>query len=86
MQVLKGNYTRNNNMEKRYTVYNVSQLVIDNVKRDPRLTEEEKTEKICELQLLEYERVARNVEEANKIQKTDKYRISREDEDNRGIG
>lgn len=45
MQVLKGSYNKNNNMQKRYTVYNVSQLVIDNIRRDPELTEEEKTKK-----------------------------------------
>ncbi len=85
MQVLKGSYNKNNNLQKRYTVYNVSQLVIDNIRRDPELTEEEKNEKICELELAEYERVAKNVEEANKMQNTDKYKIERED-DNREIG
>ncbi len=85
MQVLKGNYTKNNDIVKRYTVYNVSQLVIDNIRRDPKLTEEEKNEKLCELELEEYERVSKNVEEANRMQNTDRYRISRED-DNREIG
>ncbi len=87
MQVLKGNYTKNNDIVKRYTVYNVSQLVIDNIRRDPELTEEEKNEKICELELIEYERVSKNVEEANKMQNTDKYRVVRENEDDsREIG
>lgn len=85
MRVLQGSYSKNSNMQKRYTVYNVSQLVIDNIRRDPKLTEEEKNEKICELELAEYERVAKNVEEANRMQNTDKYRIERED-DNIGIG
>lgn len=86
MQVLKGSYNKNSNMQKRYTVYNVSQLVIDNIRRDPELTEEQKNEKICELELTEYERVSKNVEEANRIQNTDRYRISRENEDSRNIG
>lgn len=86
MQVLKGNYNKNSNMERKYTVYNISKLVVDNIRRDPELTEEEKNEKICELELAEYERVSKNVEEANRIQNTDKYRIARENEDSRNIG
>ncbi len=87
MQVLKGNYTKSNSIAKRYTVYNISQLVIDNIMRDPKLTEEEKNEKICELELEEYERVSKNVEEANRMQNTDKYRVARENEDDsREIG
>lgn len=81
MELLKGKYTKNSDMEKIYTVYHVSQLVIDNINRDPELTEEEKKQKIRELESVEYEKVSKNVEEANRMQGTDKYKIAKEDEE-----
>lgn len=83
IQVLKGNYPKGTNLEKKYTVYSVSKLVIDNIMRDPKLTQEEKNKKICELELAEYERVSKNVEEANRIQHTDKYKVQKEDDSRR---
>lgn len=84
IQVLRGNYTKKNEEDKTFVVYKVSQLIIDNIMRDPGLTPEEKNQKICELELAEYERVSKNVEEANFKQNTDRYKIVSED-DNRGI-
>lgn len=83
IQVLDGNHTKNDDMErteKICRVYNISQIVIDNIMRDPKLTPEEKNKKICELELAEYERVSKNVEEANKKQGAHKYKIAREGE------
>ena len=53
--------------------------------RDPELTPEEKNMKICEIEVEEAKRVLENVEEANRKQDTDRYKIAREDEE-RGIG
>lgn len=78
IQVLKGNDTKNNKTEKFFTVYNVSQILIDNIMRDSQLTPEEKNRRICELEVAEFERVSKNVEEANRLQHTDKYKITRE--------
>jgi len=80
MQILKGNGTINNSKDKLYNVYNVSQAVIDNIMKDPGLTPEEKNKKISELELMEYQRVLKNVEEANRKQNTDRYKIAREND------
>ncbi len=80
VQVLKGNSAKDKFEEKSLVVYSVSQMVIDNIMRDPELTPEEKNMKICELELAEYERVLKNVEEANRKQNTDRYKIARENE------
>ena len=85
IQVLKGNDTKNSKIEKFFTVYDVSQVLIDNIMRDPQLTPEEKNRRICELEVAEFERVSKNVEEANRLQHTDKYKITRES-DQREIG
>lgn len=81
IQVLKGHDRRLNNKDNNFClVYDVSQIVIDNIMRDNKLTPEEKNKKICELELAEYERVLKKVEEANQKQNTDRYKIIRENE------
>lgn len=85
MGILEGNIKRENFQEEYRIVYNVSQMVIDNIMRDPELTPEEKNMKICEIEVEEAKRVIENVEEANRKQDTDRYKIAREDEE-REIG
>lgn len=80
MEILGKNNQNTFLEDKSYIVYDVSQMVIDNIMRDPKLTPEEKNRKICELEMLEYERVLKNVEEANQKQNTNRYKITREDE------
>lgn len=65
---------------KEYKEHKISQLVIDNIMRDPKLTQEEKMERIAELERAEYERVSKIVDEANRKQGTDKYRVEKEEE------
>ena len=86
IQVLKGKGAKNRFKEDScIVVYSFSQMVIDIIMRDPHLTPEEKNKKISELELAEYERALKNVEEANRKQNTNRYRIAREDGE-RGIG
>ena len=83
--VLKGSDKKTSNRDINFCyVYEVSKIVIDNIMRDKKLTPEEKNKKICELELAEYERVLKKVEEANEKQNTDRYRILKES-DNREI-
>lgn len=79
MEILEGNVKRENFEGEYRVVYNVSQMIIDNIMRDPELTPEEKNMKICKIELEEAKRVLENVEEANRKQDTDRYRIARED-------
>lgn len=80
MGLLEGNLKRESFEGEYRVVYNVSQMIIDNIMRDPELTPEEKNMKICEIEVEESKRVLANVEEANRKQDTDRYKIAREDE------
>ena len=75
IDVLKGNYTTQSKAGKAFTVHQVSQLIIDRINQNPYLTTEEKNQRISELEIAEYDRVAKNVDEANRLQKTNKYKV-----------
>lgn len=75
------NSSRREFLEKYSIVsYTTSQLMIDRIMRDTERTPEEKIKRICELELLEDIKKLDIVDEANRKQNTDRYRIAREDE------
>ena len=68
---------------KNVTIYKVSQLVIDNILKDDKLTPTEKSAKINELQLDEIDRKQKMVDDANQKFGGEKYKAVMEDSDQR---
>lgn len=66
---------------KKRVVYGVSQLVIDNIRRDPKLTEQEKIDKIRRLEEEERKKVMEKIDEANKKQGAKRFVAVKEDDD-----
>ncbi len=65
--------------QKMVEAYKVSQLVIDNIMKDPKLTLEQKNAKINELQLAEIDRKQRLVDESNALKGGKAYKVVMED-------
>lgn len=69
--------------EKTLTAYKVSQLVIDNIMRDPKLTIEQKNAKINDLQLAEIDKKQKLADERNALKGTKAYKVVVEDKEER---
>lgn len=69
--------------EKSITAYQISQLVIDNIMRDPKLTTEQKNAKINELQLAEIDKKQRLADERNALKGAKEYKIIMEEKEDR---